>query len=104
MTNHTYRIALSHRHSDGLRLRRARKTHPCVMPVARSNPPATVRAWDHGEVPDDHTDLILPGQWYVENVLLAEPFRAGPRYCLACSLAAGIAEPDQFDLFAGGDA
>ena len=66
-------------------LRTARKAHHCC--TARKG---TVRGWDGGPFPPEHTGQILPGEQYVEYFGESAAYQSGFRYCGACAKAAGL--------------
>lgn len=83
------KLNAEYKYGKGLVLRKARKRHrtECVREWVVGRPK---RAWDKGPIPQGHADMIAPGEYYVEDTLVADPFRAGARHCAACALAAGI--------------
>lgn len=81
---------------DSFVLRRAAKAHSCAR-RRRWDPQAGVshvlgRHWDGGPIPDDCRGWIAPGEQYLEVRTTAVRYQAGPRYCAACAVAAGLAE------------
>jgi hypothetical protein len=95
---------------DLVKVRRARKSHRCVMirdnPVEEhTRPDGTAflrnrypdranrfRSWDGGPAPVDHTPTIESGALYVEYFGESPAYQAGKRYCRGCAIAAGIVE------------
>jgi hypothetical protein len=64
-------------------VRRARRAHQCRTSGDR-------RHWDHGPLPPSHTPVIAPGEYHLEYLGESPAFQSGPRYCLACGVAAGL--------------